>query len=41
VPITYADVTKAKALLGYQPSTPIDDGLARFVAWYRAETGTA
>jgi UDP-glucuronate 4-epimerase len=35
VPVTYADVSKAKALLGYTPSTSIDNGLARFVAWYR------
>jgi UDP-glucuronate 4-epimerase len=41
VPITYADVTRAAALLGYKPATPIDDGLARFVAWYRAEAGTS
>jgi len=37
VPITYADVSKARALLGYVPSTPIDAGLERFVAWYRVE----
>ena len=37
VPITYADVSKARALLGYVPSTPIDAGLERFVAWYRTE----
>jgi UDP-glucuronate 4-epimerase len=34
--ITYADVTKAKRELGYAPSTSVRDGLARFVAWYRA-----
>ncbi|MFZ5876755.1 MAG: NAD-dependent epimerase/dehydratase family protein [Nitrospirota bacterium] len=38
VPVTYADVSKAKALLDYTPSTSIDDGLARFVAWYREAT---
>jgi UDP-glucuronate 4-epimerase len=37
VSITYADVSKARALLGYVPSTPIDAGLERFVAWYRVE----
>jgi UDP-glucuronate 4-epimerase len=41
VPVTYADVSKAKALLDYTPSTTIDDGLAQFVAWYRAETAVA
>lgn len=32
---TEADLTKAARVLGYHPSTPIADGLARFVAWYR------
>ena len=33
------DVTKARAKLGYAPSVPVKDGLARFVAWYRARHG--
>ncbi|MCC6407304.1 MAG: SDR family NAD(P)-dependent oxidoreductase [Planctomycetes bacterium] len=37
--ITYADVTKAKEKLGYRPTTPIADGLVRYVAWYRATGG--
>ena len=37
VPLTYADVSKARAMLGYVPSTPVDAGLERFVAWYRTE----
>jgi UDP-glucuronate 4-epimerase len=32
---TYADVTKAEVQLGYRPSTSIQMGLARFVAWLR------
>ena len=32
---TYADVSKAIANLGYQPSTPIHVGLATFVDWLR------
>ena len=36
VPITYADVSKAKRLLAYEPKVPIREGLKRFVAWYRA-----
>ena len=32
---TFADVSKAKALLGYAPSTPIEEGIERFMAWYR------
>jgi len=35
VPVTYADVSKAKRLLGYDPQFPIRDGLRRFVDWYR------
>lgn len=34
VPITWADISKAKADLDYQPSTSIDDGLAKFAAWF-------
>ncbi|MEM6454716.1 MAG: GDP-mannose 4,6-dehydratase [Acidobacteriota bacterium] len=37
VPITYADVRKAERLLGYRPQVTIEDGLARFVAWYRQQ----
>ncbi len=37
VPITYADISHAQELLAYQPTTPIDEGVRRFVAWYRAE----
>ncbi len=36
VPITWADVSKSVRLLGYRPSTPLEEGLRRFVAWYRA-----
>ncbi len=36
VPMTYADVRKARALLGYVPSTPVDVGLKRFVEWYQS-----
>jgi UDP-glucuronate 4-epimerase len=34
VPITYADVSKAKSLLGYQPRITIEEGIASFVEWY-------
>ena len=33
--VTCADVSKAKARLGYRPKTPVREGLERFVAWYR------
>ncbi len=36
VPLTWADITKASRLLGYRPATGIQEGLERFVAWYRA-----
>jgi UDP-glucuronate 4-epimerase len=32
---TYADVGKAIKGLGYQPKTQLDDGLKKFVEWYR------
>jgi len=35
VPVTYADVAKAKRLYGYEPKVPLEEGLARYVAWYR------
>ncbi|OWY73436.1 epimerase [cyanobacterium TDX16] len=33
---TYADVSRAKAELGYEPSTEIEAGLARFASWLRS-----
>ena len=35
VPDTYADVEALVAEVGYRPSTPVEDGVSRFVAWYR------
>ncbi|HET7453435.1 MAG TPA: epimerase, partial [Thermoanaerobaculia bacterium] len=35
VPVTYADVEKARRLLGYAPKVPIAEGIARYVAWRR------
>jgi len=35
VPDTYADVEALQRDTGYSPSTPIETGVARFVAWYR------
>jgi UDP-glucuronate 4-epimerase len=34
VPLTCADISKARRLLGYQPTTSIRDGLPKFVEWY-------
>ncbi|MDF7826695.1 NAD-dependent epimerase/dehydratase family protein [Pontiellaceae bacterium B12227] len=36
VPITYADISKAQAKLGYQPTTGLKDGLGHFVEWFKA-----
>jgi UDP-glucuronate 4-epimerase len=36
VPDTFADVDALKADVGFEPRTPIDVGVARFVAWYRS-----
>ena len=35
--ITYADISKARKLLGYEPKVMIEEGLERFVNWLRAE----
>lgn len=35
VPVTYADIAKARALLGYRPTTPVAEGVRRFVEWFR------
>jgi UDP-glucuronate 4-epimerase len=36
VPLTWADISKAGKLLGYHPHTSLEEGLKKFVAWYRA-----
>jgi UDP-glucuronate 4-epimerase len=38
-PLTYADISKARRLLGYDPSTGVEDGMRDFVRWYRQEVG--
>jgi len=35
VPITYADITKAKKLLNYKPKVKIEEGIRRFIGWYK------
>lgn len=35
VPVTYADIGKARELLGYRPGIEIEEGIRRFVEWYR------
>lgn len=34
VPLTCADISKAKKLLGYNPTTQLDAGLPRFIEWF-------
>ena len=36
-----ADITKARTLLGYEPSVSLQEGLGRTVAWYRASEMSA
>ena len=35
VPQTFADITRARQLLGYNPQTQIETGIKRFVEWFR------
>ena len=35
VPATFADVDALMRDVGFKPSTPIAEGIARFIAWYR------
>lgn len=37
VPITYANIDKAQRLLGYDPQIKIEDGIPRFVEWFRQQ----
>ncbi len=35
VPQTFADIRKAQRLLGYNPQTKIEEGIRRFIEWFR------
>jgi len=35
VPVTFADIAKARELLNYSPKTKIDEGIPKFVDWFR------
>lgn len=37
VPLTWADISKARRELQYEPRTSLQDGLSNFVAWYRGQ----
>jgi UDP-glucuronate 4-epimerase len=37
VPQTFADIAKARRLLGYNPQTQIEEGIRRFVSWFEKQ----
>ena len=39
VPVTFADITKARARLGYNPQVKIEPGIKLFIDWFRKKTG--
>ncbi|MFZ2088505.1 MAG: NAD-dependent epimerase/dehydratase family protein [Desulfobaccales bacterium] len=41
VPATFADISRAQAKLGFSPTTPIDEGVPRFIRWYKDYHGLA
>jgi len=41
VPVTYADVSALERDFGFRPSTSLQEGLRRFVEWYRSYRATA
>lgn len=38
LPVTFADPSKAKRLLGYEPTVDIRDGIPEYVEWYKSLT---
>src|SRR5213082_624320 len=41
MPRTYADISKARKLLGYNPTTKLSEGLPKFVEWFLRTQRTA
>jgi UDP-glucuronate 4-epimerase len=39
VPITFADISKARAMLGYNPGVKIEQGIPKFVDWFCKSSG--
>ena len=35
VPATYADISAIKRDYGFEPTTSLEEGLPRFIGWYR------
>jgi UDP-glucuronate 4-epimerase len=38
VPLTFADITKARQRLGYRPRVKVEDGIPLFIDWFRSHT---
>ncbi len=36
VPLTYADISKSQKILGYNPSTKIEEGIEKFIQWFKS-----
>lgn len=41
MPATWADITKARTLLGWEPKISLEEGLNRLVQWYLTERSWA
>ena len=41
VPATYADTHDLEQAVGFRPATPVEQGIARFVEWYKGDYGVA
>jgi len=39
VDVTYADISNAKRLLGYNPHVPVEEGMREFIRWYKGKSG--
>ena len=39
MPITYANIEKARRLLGYNPVTKIETGIEKFIEWFSKNSG--
>ena len=35
VPVTYADISKSQKQLGFSPTTSLENGIEKFLSWYR------
>jgi UDP-glucuronate 4-epimerase len=35
VPVTYADISKLNELTGFKPQISLEEGLKRFISWFK------